>query len=66
MVYIPELHQPQKFAGQFVKVFLKTGGSFELKITETTKTHISGFDVNNLDLCIDCSDINFIVFAGVE
>jgi hypothetical protein len=48
------------FLGKSVKVFLRDGGAFWLKVTAAGPGYISGYDDEGLDLYIKVDDIDFV------
>ena len=46
--------------GKSVKVFLKEGGAFHLKVTSAGNDYISGYDEEGLNIRVSANDIDFI------
>lgn len=53
--------QEKEVSGDSVRVFLHSGASFNLKVTETEPGYISGFDDERLDIKISTDDIDYVM-----
>jgi hypothetical protein len=53
--------QPKHYLGQSIKVFLKLGGAFYLKVTAAGPDYFEGYDEEGLNLHVDVNDIDFIL-----
>lgn len=52
---------PIGFLGSSVKVFLKSGGSFNYKITGCSPSYLDGYDDESTNITININDIDFII-----
>jgi hypothetical protein len=52
---------PIGFLGNSVKVHLKLGGAFYLKVTGAGKDYLSGYDQEGTNILVQTNDIDFII-----
>jgi hypothetical protein len=55
-----------KYLGKSVKVYLKTGGSFYLKVVSGGEDWISGYDEESINIRVSFKDIEIIVLDGIK
>jgi hypothetical protein len=52
---------PIGFLGNSVKVHLKLGGAFYLKVTTVGADFLSGYDQEGINILVQTNDIDFII-----
>lgn len=60
-IKIMRYEQEKELAGESVKVFLRSGGHFNLKVTATEPGFITGFDDERINLTIAVEDIDYVL-----
>lgn len=55
------LRQLTDYLGESIRIHLKQGGAFYFKVTGATRTHLTGYDDEGMNLKVDIADIDFIV-----
>ena len=60
------LEKKENVLGKSIKVYLKTGASFYLKVTSGGNDWISGYDEESNDIHVLLNDIDFIVMDGAK
>ena len=55
-----------KYLGKSVKIYLKTGGSFYLKVVSAGDNYISGYDDESINIHVRTEDIEIVVLDGTK
>jgi hypothetical protein len=61
MEVVKFINKPKYFLGQAIKIFLKDGGAFYLKVTHCGFNWIGGFDDEGIDIQVGIEDIDYII-----
>lgn len=63
-IKVTRYEQERELAGEYIRVHLKNGGHFNLKVTETEPGAITGFDDERINIKVDVKDIDFVLIGG--